>query len=82
MEILEYCLTSSLVTQTEAIMVAILRVVSGLIQTAKKYEIVEPLISDLQLKIADKCSHVLEKEEEESAKVCNLPGGNCVYVCG
>ena len=80
MELLEYSLTSSPVTQTEAIMAAILRVVGGLIQTTKKYEFVESLVSDLQLKIAEKCTGVLEKEEEESARVCNLPTENCVCV--
>ena len=70
MELLEYSLTSSPVTQTEPIIAAIVRIVSGVIQTAKKYENVDPLLSDVQLKIAEKCSHVLDMEEGNSKVHC------------
>ena len=72
MELLEYGLTSSPVTQTEPIMAAMVRIVSGLLQTAKRYESVDPLISDLQLRIPEKCSDVLGKGMEERAKVSEV----------
>ena len=63
MELLEYCLTSCPVSQIEPIMAGLVRVVSGMIQSSRKYKIVEPLLSDLQLRIAEKCSQVLSMEE-------------------
>ena len=63
MELLEYCLTSCPVTQIEPIMAGLVRVVSGMIQSSRKYKVVEPLLSDLQLRIAEKCSQVLSMEE-------------------
>ena len=52
-------------------MAAVVWVVSGVIQTTKKHESVDPLCSDLQLRIADKCSHILDQEEDGS-KVCHV----------
>ena len=63
LELLEYSLTSCPATQSEPIMAAVVLTVSGVIQTAKKHESVDPLCSDLQLRIADKCSHILDQEE-------------------
>ena len=65
MELLEYCLTSCPASQTEPIMAGLVRVVSGMLQTSKKYQVVEPLLSDLQLKIAEKCSKVLKEGDEK-----------------
>ena len=65
MELLEYCLTSCPASQTEPIMAGLVRVVSGMLQTSKKYQVVEPLLSDLQLKIAEKCSEVLKEGDEK-----------------
>lgn len=64
MELLEYGLMSSPLTQSEPIMAAFVRVISGIIQTAKKNKIMEPFLFDLQLKIAEKCSQILDKEED------------------
>ena len=44
-------------------MAGLVRVVSGMIQSSRKYKVVEPLLSDLQLRIAEKCSQVLSMEE-------------------
>ena len=46
-------------------MAGLVRVVSGVLQTSKKYQVVEPLLSDLQLKIAEKCSEVLKEGDEK-----------------
>jgi peroxiredoxin len=44
-------------------MAGLVRVVSGMTQSSRKYKVVEPLLSDLQLRIAEKCSQVLNMEE-------------------
>lgn len=65
MELLEYCLTSCPASQTEPIMAGLVRITSGTIKASKKYEVVESLITDMQLKIAEKCSEILDREESE-----------------
>ena len=75
MDLLEQALTSSPVSQADSILAAIVRIVSGLLHMTKRNEAIEPLLTDLQLKIADKCSVILKKEDV-SSKVCG------VCVCG
>ena len=70
MDFLEQALTSSPVTQAEPIMSGIVRVIGGLLQMARRDDLVEPLLTDLQLKMADRCSLVLKKEDVSSKVSC------------
>ena len=69
MDLLEQALTTSPVSQADSILAAIVRIVGSLLRMVRREEGVEPLLTDLQLKIADKCSLILKKEDV-SSKVC------------
>ena len=71
MDLLEQALTTSPVSQADSILAAIVRIVGSLLRMVRREEGVEPLLTDLQLKIADKCSLILKKEDV-SSKVCGV----------